>query len=206
MKIGLIVECTRDGPDQQVYSAWIKRLLPDAQLEPSCAGSKKILVAEAGERAAALFGEGCERVLIFWDLWPTWKSGAKPDAATDVAAIEASLRAAGLNEPCVFLICIVRMIETLLIADANAVRGALGRHAPFGLRSQRRPRTIADPKAYLTRLFREARRGPYTDYVHARKIAEGMDFDRLRPACPEFAQLEQSLTQSPCRPPLAWQP
>jgi len=208
VKIGLILECALDGPDQQVYSAWIRRLVPQVQIEPSCAGNKKRLVAEAGSRATALFAEGCERVLIIWDLWPAWASkGVQPDAAQDIAAIEASLRAAGVTEPCVYLVCIDRMLETLLIVDANAIKSVLRVQGPIsGLRHHRNPRSQHAPKSYLDARFRAAQRGTYAPHVHARQIAECVDFARVRRASPDFVMFEQSAVQTPCAPPLAWLP
>ncbi|MCU0923008.1 MAG: DUF4276 family protein [Burkholderiaceae bacterium] len=207
MKIGLILECALEGPDQQVYSAWLRRLVPQAQIEPSCAGNKKRLVAEAGLRAKSLFDEGCERVLIIWDLWPAWASkGARPDVGADIAAIEASLRAAGVADPCVYLVCVDRMLQTLLIVDANAIRSVLNAQGPLpGLRHYRNPRNQPAPKNYLDARFRAAKRGAYTPHVHARQIAERIDFVRLRRDCPEFERIEQSASQVPCAPPLAWQ-
>lgn len=207
MKIGLIVECAPEGPDQQVYSTWIRRLVPHAQVEPSCTSNKPRLLAEAGARAQALFGEGCERVLIIWDLWPAWRRGQKPDAGADIQAIETSLRAEGVAHPCIYLICINRELETLLIVDANAIRTVLKAPKPVvGLKNQRKPLRTPAPKRYLDARFRAAHRGVYTPHVHAKKIAEGIDFGRLRDACPEFGRLEQSTSQTPCAPPLAWQP
>lgn len=207
MKIGLIVECATDGPDWQVYSLWIKRLLgDDVQVEQSSAVNKKLLVQQAGTRTQKLLNEGCKKVFIIWDLWPAWGE-ARPDEAADVAAIEHSLRQAGVTDPCVYLLCVNRMLETLLIVDGralNAVLGiAAGKQTP---RNKNHPTTERDPKAYLGKWFREARKGDYLDYTHAKRIAESADFTRLRARTREFPLLEQGLQQAPCAPPLAWTP
>ena len=205
MKIGLILECATDGPDWQVYSLWVKRLLGnDVQVEQSSAVNKKQLVQQAGSRTRNLLAEGCEKVFIIWDLWPAW-GPAKPSMDADVVAIEASLRQAGVTDPCVYLLCVNRMLETLLLVDGRALNAVLG--IPAGRKTpgnRNNPYTERDPKAYLGRWFREARRGEYLAYVHAKQIAQHADFARLRHRTTEFPKLEQAVAQVPCAPPLAW--
>ncbi len=210
MKVGLILECTLDGPDLQVYSHFARHFLgTEVEIEPSCAGNKKILVREAGKRARALFAEGCERVLVIWDLWPLWgeRNDAQPLVARDIAAITQALRGAHVTNPCVYLIGVDRMLETLLIVDGGAIAEVLkvprGRPRP---RHQRNPRRTHEPKDYLDGWFRRYHRGQYSDYQHANEIAQHIDVARLEKACPEFLQFRQSLGQLPCRPPLAWNP
>jgi hypothetical protein len=209
MKIGLVLECTLQGADLQVYSLFASRILGgQPQIEPSCATNKKILISEAGKRARGLFDEGCERVLIIWDLWPAWaERGARPSRNSDMKAVAKSLREAKVRHPCVYLICVDRMLETMLIVDGGAVSDVIG--IPLGRKRpshQNSPRHIADPKNYLTRWFRDHNKGQYTDYTHAKRIAEQMDTTRLRDACPEYGRFAQSLTQKPCSPPPAWRP
>ena len=207
MKVGLIVECATDGPDWQVYSLWIRRLVgDDAVVEQSSAVNKKLLVQQAGTRTQKLLNEGCEKVFIIWDLWPAWGE-AKPDEAGDVAAITHSLRQAGVVHPCVYLLCVNRMLETLLIVDGRALNDVLG--IPVGKQTpsnKNNPYTERDPKAYLGKWFRQARKGDYSDYAHAKRIAEHVDLARLRGRTREFPRLEQSLSQTKCAPPLAWTP
>ena len=207
MKIGLIVECATDGPDWQVYSLWIGRLLgDDVQVEQSSAVNKKQLVQQAGARAKSLFDEGCEKVFVIWDLWPAWGQ-AKPDSAADESAIARSLREAGVTNPCVYLLCIDRMLETLLLVDGKALNAVLDipsqKQKPG---SSRMPNKVADPKAFLNKWFQKARKGDYNDYVHAAQIAQRIDFKRLRSQTNEFPRFEQALAQVPCAPPLAWMP
>ena len=203
MKIGLILECTTDGPDWQVYSLWVRRLLgEDVRVEQSSAGNKKLLIQQAGKRAQALFDEGCEKVLIMWDLWPAWGQ-AKPNEAEDVAAIDSSLRQAGVVNPCVYMLCVNRMLETLLLVDGNALTQLLGLRGKTP-RHQNRPSTIHDPKEYLGRWFKQARRADYVAHTHAKEIAKRVDLARLRRRTREFQKFESSLQQTPCTPPLAW--
>ena len=205
MKIGLILECATDGPDWQVYSLWLERLLgPDVQVEQSSAVNKKQLVQQAGTRAKNLLAEGCTKVFIIWDLWPAWGE-VKPDQAADVAAIESSLRRAGVTDPCIYLLCVTRMLETLLLVDGKALNTML--RLPKGKKTpgnRNKPYTERDPKGYLGRWFKEARRGDYLDYVHAKQIARHVDFVRMRRYTTEFPRMENSLQQVSCSPPLAW--
>lgn len=209
MKIGLILECTPEGADLQVYSYFARQILGDrVDIQPSCAGNKKTLIQNAGKLAHALFAEGCERVLIIWDLWPRWAERKfKPSLAADRATITQSLRDADVTNSCVYLVGIDRMLETLLIVDGNAIAEVLnvprGRPKPSHKRS---PRRTHEPKKYLDGLFRDYGRSQYADYRHAKQIAEHIDVGRLERACPEFGQFRQSLSQLPCRPPLAWNP
>ena len=207
MKIGLIVECATEGPDWQVYSLWVKRLLgDDVQVEQSSAVNKKQLVQQAGVRAKNLFAEGCEKVFIIWDLWPAWGE-AKPDQAADDDAIKSSLRKAGVTNPCVYLLCVDRMLETLLLVDGKALNAVLG--IPKGKKTpgnNNSPYKQRDPKSYLSKWFQQARRGDYLGHVHAKQIAQHVSFDRLRLRTNEFPRFEQSLAQVLCAPPLAWAP
>lgn len=99
------------------------------------------------------------------------------------------------------------MLETLLLVDSQALNAVLQipqqKQKPRG---KRRPASVPDPKGFLDGWFQEARKGRYLDYVHARQIAEAIDFTRLRKHAPEFVAFENGLHQAPCEPPLAWQP
>jgi hypothetical protein len=116
-------------------------------------------------------------------------------------------RVTSLKHSCVYLICIDRMLETMLIVDARAVSEVigipLGRPRPSHKRS---PQTEANPKHYLSKWFQRYHKGTYADHVHAKRIAERIDVGRLQSACPEYGRFAQSLTQKPCRPPPAWRP
>ena len=207
MKIGLILECATDGPDWQVYSGWVKRILSnDVVVEQSSAVNKKILIREAGTRAARLFAEGCDKVFIIWDLWPSWKSTA-PSQLADEIALHQSLVAAGVLNPCVYILCVERMLETLLLVDGGAINAVLQipkqKQKPS---NQNNPYKIADPKAYLDKWFTKAKKGVYLDYSHAARIAEPVDFSRLRAKTKEFPRFENGLQQALCAAPLAWTP
>src|SRR5688500_15960052 len=74
VKIGLILECQREGPDQKVLTELIRRLHPSATVIPQCLGNKPALLRGCGEIAADLYRiEKCTCVLAVWDLWPAWR-------------------------------------------------------------------------------------------------------------------------------------
>jgi hypothetical protein len=209
MKIGLILECTKAGPDEKVYSHWIREQLGAATIiEPSCCGNKKVLINEAGQRANALFAMGCDKVLIIWDYLPPWKlTESRPSVASDKKAVANSLRGAKVANPCVYVICVKKELETLLIVDGAAIGRVLEvKEGKGGPGNQNKPATIADPKDYLTNLFQKHSRRAYTDYVHAEALAKAVDFERVCNKCPEASDFRAALHQTPCAPPLAWTP
>jgi len=209
MKIGLVLECTNEGPDMQVYRYLARHLLGEnVDLQFSCCTNKATLVREAGTRARALIAEDCERVLFIWDLWPAWGDrDTQPSLIDDCNNIDDALRTASVENACVYLICINRMLETLLITDGGAIADVL--EIPLGKQrpgNQRNARAEPDPKGYLDRWFRRYRKGPYTDYRHAIKIAKSIRHDRATRGCPEYTRFCEALVENPCKPPLAWQP
>lgn len=209
MKIGLILECTTDGPDWQDYSGWVTRILGNnVVVEQSSATNKKQLIQQAGARALALLAEGCDKVFFIWDLWPAWGAkGTPPSQVADEVALQQSLAAAGVTDPCVYFLCVNRMLETLLLVDGSALGTVL--QIPLGRKTpgnNNKPYTQVAPKTYLDNWFRKAKKGAYLDYVHAVQIARQVNFARLRAKTNEFPRLEDGLQQTPCAPPLAWTP
>lgn len=74
MKIGMIFECGPNGADKKIYEYLAKQLRPDIEISPFFLDNKPKLIGQCGSAAKALLElEGCERVLILWDLCPPWK-------------------------------------------------------------------------------------------------------------------------------------
>ena len=69
MKIGMIFECGPNGADQQVCEHLAHRLLPDIEVVPVTLSKKPELLSGCGPAAANLLREGCERIIIVWDLY-----------------------------------------------------------------------------------------------------------------------------------------
>jgi hypothetical protein len=70
VKIGFIFECGPQGADQQVCEYLAGQLLPGVEWVSRTLDNKANLLQDAGRVAAALLADGCERVLIVWDLRP----------------------------------------------------------------------------------------------------------------------------------------
>ena len=74
MKVGMIFECGPKGADQQVCKYLAQRLLPDIEIVPPITlGNKPRLLSDCGPAAANLLREGCERIIIVWDLDSLWE-------------------------------------------------------------------------------------------------------------------------------------
>lgn len=128
MKIGLILECDRGGTDEQVYKYLIKKLCPGMELVTQPAGSnKKSMIAACGKTAKQLLADGCDKVMIIWDLYPSWGE-ENPSRQQDVAAIQANLTVEEVNQDKVELVCIAQMLETILLADGGGAVTAYKAH------------------------------------------------------------------------------
>jgi hypothetical protein len=188
MKIGLIVESGPQGAESQVLPKLIAKLGHDYQVpQPATFRNAPDLKANCGPAAARFVAEGCKKVMIVWDLYPSWaeegKKGVKPCRHEDKEAIRKSLRAAGVADGRVSLVCIEEELEAWLIADGRALAAVLSTQAhPIGrVKDHRSPDDVHNPKKYLRRLFKQSGRGDYSDRVHAAKIVDAMpDLNKLR--------------------------
>ena len=82
-------------------------------------------------------------------------------------------------------ILVVRMLESWLLADEEALREVLGRGAKVTPIAN--PEALRDPKEKLEEIFREARK----TFQYTRddpKIAQASDVNRIKAKCPRFAQ------------------
>jgi len=142
---------------------------------------------ECGLVAKALLRE-CEKVIIVWDLYPTWREkGIRPCRHEDRQAIFKSLRTELVDLNRVFLVCIREELEAWLLADNRAVSSMLQplKHPhPVGRITRfPKPDRIRNPKKRLIKIFtQELGAGrPYVDYRHAIMLARKIsDFSRIR--------------------------
>ena len=196
MKIGLILECGPDGPDQHVCKRLISLLLPDAEVSFTTLINKPRLLRECGPSAASHFKEGCDRVLIMWDLYPAWREGGeKPCRYQDRAAILHSLEAAQVDAASVSLICIHEELEAWLLADGRALSACFStKNRPVTIGDHKNPERISNPKGKLSQIIRENKCGQkYEDHIHAKKIAEHItDWTRLR-RCETFRRFAKKV-------------
>jgi len=140
--------------------------------------------------------QGCERIVIVWDLLPRWKDKhIKPFCKTDVAEVRAALQKANVDDERVRLLCIAAELETLLIADERALERVLERstrkaNCPY----KRHPHKLPDPKSDLDGVFRAHGR-VYSSLTDALKIAQALnDFNRLAPI-PSFKRFKKLVSE-----------
>lgn len=203
-KLGLIVECGPFGADLKVFKHIVTQLAADTLVEPVTLDNKKKLVAGCGESAIRLLKEGCDRVLIVWDLYPAWREDKeKPCRHTDRESIFVALAAAGIHKRDfespetgeadlrrVFLVCIEEELEAWLLADHKAVASFLSRPShKVRVPATKKPEEIDNPKKKLTRLFKQLGGIEYNDLIHAEKVIEEVtNFKQIARACPTFSR------------------
>jgi len=183
VKIGMIFECGPDGADHQVCRHLARFLQPDIEIAHVTLDNKRKLVAECGSAVVKLLADGCERVVIVWDLHPPWRSNKqKPCRKEDRESILSTLAKADVKSSQVSLICIEEELEAWLIADGRALSTVLSRKAhPVKVQDTRNAERTRSPKTRLNRVFQQHFGRPYVDRIHARLIVEALpDLTRLR--------------------------
>jgi uncharacterized protein DUF4276 len=199
MKVGLILECGRGGPDEQVCVHLIRRIAPEIELIRTTLDNKPRLVTQCASAAARLLEDGCERVVIIWDLFPAWRQPREtPCRRRDRTEILQALAMAGMKNPPVYLVCIAEELEAWLLSDERALSAILSTPAhPVRVSRLPRPEIVRNPKVRLLKLFQQNHRGRYNDVFHAIKIVEAMpDLARIR-RCPSFARFVEKVTGKP---------
>ena len=129
MKIGMIFECGAKGADWQVCEFLVRKLDPNIEIHqpPTTLNSKPKLIRDCGKSAKILLKQGCDRVIIIWDLYPAWRENkGKPCLKQDREKIYQSLKKAGVPkdkiEDNIDLVCIQEELEAWLIADHRALK------------------------------------------------------------------------------------
>lgn len=191
MKIGLILECQPDGPDQQVCEYLLEQLQPNAEVISITLSNKLNLIARCGDTAAQLFQESCQRVIIVWDLYPPWRPrGDNPCRREDREEIFRSLEQAGVALANVYLVCIREELEAWLLADRRAISSAIarmtGRRRPR-IADTKKPELVRNPKKRLINIFTQHTHRPYQGHDHAIRIIRESDFNKIK-RCPSFAR------------------
>ena len=178
MKIGLILECQKDGADQKVFELLVRKITrPSATVVSRTLGNKPNVLAKCGDVAAELLADKdkCDRVLVIWDLWPSWERDAAPCRKVDRATALASLEKAKVDIKKVRLLCIEQMLESWLLADERALRQLLQEWShPHPVRKFAVPGGAGGdtkPKKLLRRLFRECGCWAYEESDHAHLIS-----------------------------------
>lgn len=180
MKVGLILEGIRDGADRKVCEHLAERIRPGIQIKSETLGNKTNLIANCGRVAAQLLYDGCERVVIVWDLYPAWREG-KPCRKQDRDGIMKSLVSEEVDPDKIALVCIEEELEAWLLADHRALSVVLSKpHRQVNIKRQRYP-DRGNPKTRLIKLFNEHFSRPYQDREFAERIVRAMpDLNRIK--------------------------
>jgi len=192
MKVGLILECPKQGTDHQVYEYVISRLCSDIEIVviPSGASNKPGLISKCGMIASTLFeAEKCDTVAIIWDLMPPW--GGTACRKQDVEAITLNLIDNNVDLNNVKLICIEPELEGWLIADGCALsRYKKALHHPHSVKrfnGKVLPPQSNDAKKIISR-YLERR---YNDITEAIRIAMQItDYSKIARKHSYFARLK----------------
>ncbi len=114
----MIFECGPQGADKKVCEKFARQIKPDIQITSVTLDNKPNLVASCGRVTAQLIKQGCDRILIIWDLYPAWREKKqKPCRKEDRQAIQNSLTNAGVTSANVYLICIEPELEEWFLFD-----------------------------------------------------------------------------------------
>jgi hypothetical protein len=199
--LGLILECGPQGADKQVCDYLIERIRPGMRVRSETLDNKANLLRDSGKVAARLLKDGCECVLIVWDLRPAWPDRAdKPCRHAERCELLRRLAEAGVRDDApVYLVCVEQELESWLLANERALSAFLSTPAhPFSVRRVRRPDQHPQPKAKVIGLFKQARGWRYNDNIHAIGVLKAVQLDLGRLRCSEsFSRFEEMV--SACR-------
>jgi hypothetical protein len=195
-KVGFIFECGLKGADVLVCEYLATQIRADITPVSRTLDNKENLLRDAGRVAAALFEDGCERVLVVWDLRPAWPDRKhKPCRRVERIAILDALAKAGVADRPVFLVCVEQELESWLLADEAKIAAYLSTDEhPYPAKRTSKPDRERNPKAVMMNHFKKARGWRYEDRTHAIKVMKAGDTDlrKLRRS-PSFARFEEKL-------------
>ena len=200
MRVGILVECGRDGLEDAMCRRICELIRAERKVHfevdivPMV--NKALLVEDCGTAAQKLFHDGCDRVVILWDERPAWpKKDEELCWHNERQKMSAELRKAGVARQPVFLVCIEREFESWLLFDGRVISCVLSTPAhPIRVKPPRRPDRIKNPKGVMNSLFQKHRGWRYVDVQYARKFANCLDdLSRLRD-CETFCRFELKVT------------
>jgi uncharacterized protein DUF4276 len=170
-RLGFIVECQRDGADQQVLKHLVGRICRDVEPVFECLRSKQHLLPECGRVARRLLTtDRCEHVFVVWDHAPPLDK-EKRSCVDECTAVRAALSKEGVDRKKATLVCITHELEAWLLADSDALAALLvSENHPKRITPVRYPDRDDNPKGTLRGLFREHRGRDYLDVKHAVQI------------------------------------
>ena len=198
MSIGFVFECGPQGADKLVCEYLAGQLLPGSKFVSRTMDNKLKLLEGAAEIAKELLADGCERVLIVWDLRPAWPDSTnKPCRAAERQTLLDALVEQELQDQPVYLVCVEQELESWLLASEHAISAYLSTPAhAYEAKKVKKPDRERQPKAVMNNYFQEARNQRYEDRVHALKVlkAAPINLGKLRRSV-SFARFESKLLE-----------
>lgn len=199
MKLGLVLECCPDGPDQLVLTCFARRLSPGITVESAPMGSKEVLFSAGVEAAENLISaSGCDLAIIAWDLKPYWEKASSEDCEAEAKllrdkldAVDADIRAK------IRLLCITWELETWFLAHPKAIVEHLSTKTRKAKFSCSKPLSKTDPKAVLIREFRKFRGSGYEDLREAIQIARRINNTSKLEKIESFARFSRLVAGDP---------
>ena len=195
--VGFIFECGPQGADKQVCEYLAAKVLQGIVPVSRTLDDKKSLLNDVGKVAAELLADGCERVLIVWDLRPAWPDkNHKPCRRSERLAIQDALEKAGVADKPVFLVCVEQELESWLLADETKIATYLSTAAhAYKVNRVKNPDRVPNPKSVMMNHFKAARGWRYEDRTHAIKVLTAADTDlkKLRRST-SFCRFEEKLS------------
>jgi len=187
MSIGFIFECGPQGADKQVCEYLASQLQPGRKLVSRTMDNKLKLLDGAASVAKTLLAEGCQKVLVVWDLRPAWPDKKdKPCRAQERQAMLDALGKEGLQGAPVYLVCVEQEFESWLMADEAKLSAFLSTPThEYKVPRVKRPDREKNPKSLVIKHFQMALGKKYEDRVHAIKVM------RTNPP-PNWARLRRS--------------
>ena len=202
MKIGLLVECGRQGLEA-VICPKIVALIEEGwdetiELEIIPMDNKKRLIQECGPVCESLLKDGCDRVVILWDERPAWPVKNEPLCwHNDSRDILAELGKVVPNAGRVYLVCIEREFESWLLFDSRMLKCVMDNPKIKRVSVPKRPDRIPDPKGAMTTLVKQLTGRRYIDVDYAPRFVKCLtDLKRLR-KCGTFRRFEAKITGKP---------
>jgi hypothetical protein len=200
MKVGLVVECGRDGPEVIICRKICQLLAEDhglvIELVIAPMDNKQILLAECGQVAANLLADDCEHVVILWNERPAWPKIGEPLCwFNERKKILDELKIANVSDDDAHLVCIEREFESWLLYDHKMLECVLSTPAHrVTIPKQKNPHRHPNPKSAMTTLFRKLAGKTYVDVQFAQRMANCLTaLNRLR-KCATFTRFESKVT------------
>jgi hypothetical protein len=183
MSIGFVFECGPQGADKQVCEYLAGQVLPGIKFISRTMDNKLKLLDGAAQIAKDLLADGCEKVLIVWDLRPAWPDKKdKPCRAAERQILLDTLVKQDLQDKPVYLVCVEQELESWLIACDHAITTYLSTptNAYKKVKKYKKPDREMQPKALMINHFKNARGWTYDDRVHAIKVLKSANLDLRR--------------------------